>query len=218
MLGRRIQTGVKKMGVVIPERDEQGHPQYKNVIALDGFHYEPRSLDFKVGQYNSLYNRKHDNGGIYDGTDYGDAEMMFFDSSDNELSFRQTGHESETETQFQARLDSGCVKTRIDYTPNFKYCIKSGIISLRESPSTDCYLWCVLAPHIPEASGGNVPFLAGGYNLSFFPAKSFIQMDGNTTFVLENDTTYYSHKIGLIVKHSIGDYFGVQMIYEHYKE
>jgi hypothetical protein len=204
--------------VYVPDRDEDGHPQYKNVIALDGYHYEPRALDFKVATYQSLYNRKDDNGTVSAGTDYGDAEMKFYDSSDAELSYQQSGYESEIAVQFQARLTAGCTKTVVWFTPNFKYCIKSGVVMLREEVTTDCYLWCTLAPHIPEASGGNVPFLAGGYNLSFFPSKSFIRMDGNTTFVIENDLVYYTNRIGLIVKHYAGDDFGVQMIYELYKE
>ena len=70
---------------------------------------------------------------------------------------------------------------------------------------------------MPEEYGGQVPFLSGGYNLSFFPAKSYITMDGVATAVVNQDTTYYSHRIGLYVKHSAGDKIGIQMIYEHYK-
>jgi len=200
------------------ERDSEGHEQVKQVIALDSMHYEPRSLDFVTSKYKSLYNRKHDGAGINDGTDYGDGVLKFYDSSDNELSYQQTGYESETESEFQARLTSGCVKTFLEYTPDFDYAIRSGTFMLREEVDYDAYFWCILAPHIPAAIGGQAPFLAGGYNLSFFPAKSYITMDGQTTFVINKDTTYYSHRIGLYVKHNAGDEIGIQMIYEHYKE
>ena len=198
----------------IAKYDIEGHAEFKRVIALDAMHYEPRSLDFITSKLNSLYNRKHDGGGIYNGTDYNDANMQFYDSSNTEL---VQGAE-ESDNDFQTRLTANCTKTLINFTPGFNYAIKSGILMLREEWSYDGYVWCVLAPHIPEGSGGQVPFLAGGYNMQFFPEKSYIRMDGETVFFIDQDLTYYSHRIGLIVKHSTGDQKGIQMIYEMYKE
>jgi len=200
--------------------DEENHLEVKQIISLDSMHYEPRALDFVTAKYNSLYNRKHNGGGIYDGTDYGDASLRFYDSSDNELSYQQTGYETETEAEFQTRLShttTGATKTILDFTPAYKYGIRSGVVMLREQVTYDAYLWCLLAPHIPEAMGGEAPFLAGGYNLSFFPERSYIRMDGGTVFIMENDTIYYSHRIGLILKHTPGDQIGFQMIYELYR-
>jgi hypothetical protein len=200
--------------IFIPERDEQGHIQYKNVIALDEYHYEPRSLDFVTSKLNSLYNRKHDGGLISNGTDYGDALLKFYDSNDTEL----VQGESESDIDYQARLTANCGKTYLEYTPDFDYAIRSGTFMLREEVSYDAYFWCVLAPHISEEYGGQVPFLSGGYNLSFFPAKSYINMDGVATAIVKKDLTYYSHRIGLYVKHNAGDQIGIQMIYEHYRQ
>ena len=64
--------------------DDEGHTEIKRVVALDAMHYEPRSLDFVTSKLNSLYNRKHDNGGIQAGTDYNDTNMQFYDSSNTE--------------------------------------------------------------------------------------------------------------------------------------
>ena len=88
---------------------------------------------------------------------------------------------------------------------------------LGEEVQRDAYIWCILAPHIPEEYGGAAPFLAGGYNLRFFPARSYIRMDGESTFHISQDLVNYSHTIGLIVKSIPGDQISIQMIYEQYK-
>jgi hypothetical protein len=203
---------------IIPQRDVEGHELIKHVVAMEDMHYEPRSLDFMTAKYNSLYNRKHDNGTVSSGTDYGDGDMHFYDSTDTELVFQGTGYESETEAEFQTRLTSNCTKTEVHFEPSFDYSIRSGIIMLGEDVTYDAYVWCVLAPHISEESGGNVPFLAGGYNLKFFQSKSFIQMNGLSTFHIATDPIYYSHRIGTVVKHNAGDQIPLQMIFELYKD
>ncbi len=198
----------------IEKLDSEGHREMKKIVSLDAFHYEPRSLDFETSKLGSLYNRKHDNGGIYAGTDYNDATLHFYNSSDVEL----VQGAGESDVDFQTRLTSGCVKTVMYFTPTFRYAIRSGVLMLREEWTYDGYVWCMIAPHLPEAVGGQAPFLSGGYNMRFFPAKSYIRMDGESTFTIEQDTTYYSHRIGLVVKHTTGDQKGIQMIYELYKE
>jgi len=194
-------------------RDSEGHSESKRVMALDSMHYEPRSLDFVTSKLNSLYNRKHDNAGIYEGTDYGDAEALFWDSSNAQL----VQGESESDVDFQTRLTSYCVKSEIYFTPDFSYAIKSGTIMVRETPDHDCYFWCMVAPHIAAEYGGQVPFLSGGYNLSFFAPMSFMKMDGETTFLIVKDDTYLSHRLGVCIKHNAGYELGLQMIYELYK-
>ena len=197
----------------IPERDLNGFAYFKNQISDRNMHYEPRALDFITSKLNSLYNRKHDNAGIYEGTDYGDAEALFWDSSNAQL----VQGESESDVDFQTRLTSYCVKSEIYFTPDFSYAIKSGTIMVRETPDHDCYFWCMVAPHIAAEYGGQVPFLSGGYNLSFFAPMSFMKMDGETTFLIVKDDTYLSHRLGVCIKHNAGYQLGIQMIYELYK-
>ena len=200
--------------VHIPERTDEGVEIFSIRIAGADSHYEPRSLDFVTAKAGSLYNRKHNGGGIDDGTDYDDSYLLFYDDIDDEI----VQGESESDEDYQAKLVAYCVKTALYYTPDFDYAIRSGTFMLREEVNYDAYFWCLLAPHIPAAMGGEAPFLAGGYNLSFFPAKSYITMDGQTTFLIKKDDAYLSHRIGLIVKHAVGDQIGIQMIYEHYKK
>lgn len=197
----------------VPPRDGEGYPIQKKMVAMEDMHYEPRSLDFVTSKYQSLYNRKNDGGGIYAGTDYGDAHEHFYDSTDTEM--LRSSYASDA--AFQTALDASCVKTICHFEPNFKYAIRSGVLMLREEWAYDGYMWCVLAPDIPEASGGNVPFLAGGYNLRFFPEKSYIRMDGETVVTVDPDPIYKSHVLGLVIKHNAGDKKGIQMIYEMYR-
>jgi len=201
----------------INARDDENHLEIKQVMAKDTYHYEPRSLDFTTAKYNSLYNRKHDGNCIPDGTDYGDAFMYFYNVSG--VAMERDDYDSDED--FQLALSnsvSGCCKTVVKFIPDYDYSIKSGVLMLAEEWDYDGYVWCLLAPDIPEAWGGQAPFLAGGYNMRFFPARSYIRMDGQTTFHILQDLVYYSHVIGLVVKHDPGDQKGIQMIYEHYKE
>lgn len=182
-----------------------------------GWHYEPRSLDFSAGVAGSLYNLKHDGNGMNDGTDYGDATLKFFDDQGGELSFQQTGHDSETDVQFQARLTANCVRTEMDWQPQYDMDIIGGILMVKNVPTEDAYMWTVVAPEIPEIYGGEVPHVAGGWNLSFFNNKDKIQVNGRGSKTVVYDPVYNSNKFRTIIKHAKGDTPGVQMIYEHFK-
>ena len=80
------------------------------------------------------------------------------------------------------------------------------------------YFWIIVAPDIPEEYGGSVPFMAGGWNLSFYTDGQVIAMDGKTTSELKYDPTYHTGKIAMICKHAVGVEIGIQIMFELYKE
>ena len=202
-----------------PIDEHDSKPIYRNSIALDGRHFEPGSFDFWTATYNSLYNKKCDAGSISSNTDYNDASLKFYNSSNSELSYQQEGYESETEAEFQTRLDNNCTKTICRWIPTYDYEPRSGKLQILDAPTThNTYAWVLMAGHISEEYGGSVPFLGRGFNLRFVAPKGQFNVDGNTTVPIEVDTEYYSHGIDIVIMHETGDKFGVQLILEHYKE
>lgn len=205
------------LGVDLTPRDSDNSPIQRPKTTKTGWHYEPRSIDFYTSTYQSLYNRKHDGNGIDDGTDYGDAVLQFWDSSGDELTFQQSGYESETAEQFQTRLDSDCVKTTMNWQPTYDMDIIGGILMIKDAPATRAYLWVIIAPDIPDYLGGSVPHVAGGYNLEFFNNKDTIVVNGRGTKTVLYDNVYNTNKFGMIVKHAAGEKIGIQFIPEHFK-
>jgi len=200
--------------LVLRPTDKDNSVLSRGKTTKSGWHYEPRSLDFYTSKYNSLYNRKHDGAEINSGTDIGDAYLCFFDSEGIEL----TKNISESDQEFQTRLDSSCVKTVMYWQPKYDMDIIGGILMIKNAPSNPAYVWCVIAPNIPEQYGGNVPFAAGGWNLSFFNDKDEIIINGRGAKFIKYDPVYKSSEFGLIVKHEAGASIGIQMFYEHFKE
>lgn len=207
---------VKTVEITGP-KDSDGSLILRNKHTKTGWHYEPRSLDFFTSTYKSLYNRKSNNSTIDGGDDYNDASIHFFDSSGSELTYQQTGHESETEAQFQARLDTGCVLTHMDWQPTYDMDIIGGVMMVKDAPASRAYMWTIVAPDIPENLGGSVPHVAGGWNLEFFDSKDKIQIDGRGIKTIAYDPVFNSNKFRTIVKHSAGVKIGVQIIYENFK-
>lgn len=199
-------------------RDADGKRMYRHSETNANWGYAPRALDFTTSKWKSLYNRKHDGAGISDGTDYGDAWEHYYDSNGDELSYQQTGYESETEAQFQSRLDSNCIKTMISFEKESDMDIFGAKLWFKNTPSTDAYLWVIAAPDIPESYGGSVAFMQGGMNLKFFSDKDCFECDGKTTKLVKYDPTYHSGKLDIIIKHAAGAKIDVQMLYQYYEE
>lgn len=202
---------------ILDPLDYDGSSKTTVKICKTGWHYEPRDLDFCTSVYNSLYNKKHDGGGIDDGTDYGDAGLKFYKSDDSELYLQQQGYESESEAQFQTRLDADCVKTILDWQPTYDMQLIAGQLMISNPPTNRAYLWVILAPDLTEAQGGSVPFAAGGWNLKFLRDKSLFYSDGKAAKFISYDPVYNTNKIRLIGKHDSGQRIDLQMIYEHFK-
>lgn len=194
-------------------RDDDGSVIVKTKTTNAAWRYEPRCLDFYTSKLNSLYNRKDNGGGINDGTDYGDAGLKFYNSSDIELT--QGG--AETDAAFQARLDANCTKTIMWWQATYDMDLIGGMLQLKNQPTDNTYFWCVVAPDIPEGSGGSVPFFASGLNLSFYKDGTMHHYDGRGAKRFIADPVYNSNKFHFILKHPVGEQVGLQIVVDTFK-
>lgn len=197
----------------IPERDSSGFALFKNQMAGTGWHYEPRGFDFYVGKYQSLYNRlSSGNGSIASATDYGDADLKFYDSSGVEL----TKGESETPSEFQTRLDSNCYMTDLIWSSTYDRKCIGATVQIKNLPNWSCYLWCDV--DLTAVGLGLMPYLAGGLNLSMMQEGHPFTIDARTP----NDDPLPAY-IPLVfrVRHDLvndSTRFGLQIFMEHYRE
>lgn len=201
-------NGNKKISLV----DSLGLPLYKNQVVGDEWHYEPRCFDYFVGKYNSLYNRKRDgNGSIESAIDYNDATMKFYANDGTEL----IKGESETDEEFQDRLDLNCYMTDVIWTPTYdRKCIGANI-QINNSPNWSCYLWSDV--DLTAIGLGFIPYLAGGLNLQFLTDGNSFQIDARTA----NDSALPAYiPIVFRCRHDIindDSRFGLQIFLEHYR-
>lgn len=200
-------------GMVLAAKDADGALLSRVKTTKAGWHYEPRSINFVTGKPSSHYNRRHNGGSIMAGTDYGDAILRFWNASDVELI---KGVE-ESDVDFQTRVASDCTKSCLDWHPTYSMEIVGGMLQIFEPPTTDAYMWAIIAPDIPEAYGGSVPFLAGGFNLKFFKSGSIEHYDGRSAKLINPDFVYHSSKFRIVVKHEVGVQIGIQVYFEHFR-
>ena len=199
-------------------KDEDGRQLTRQVMTEPAWHYSPRSLDFYTSKYKSLYNRSHycgasGNDATIDASpDLGDAFVKFYNSSNTEL----TKGEIETDEEFQTRLTANCYKTVMEFEPSWDYDVLGAKLQFRNPPSDRAYFWFVAAPDVPAEYGGNVVFMGGGMNISFFPDKGYFECDGKSVSRVTYDGTYHSGKVALITKHNVGVQIGVQLILQFY--
>jgi hypothetical protein len=194
--------------------DKSGRQVIRIATTNDGWYYSPRSIDFYTSKYGSLYNRKQDGAGIDDGTDLGDAILRFYDASDLEL----TKAENESDSDFQIRLTSSCVKTTMDFEPLYSIDLYGCKLMLKAAPIDRAYIWAIIAPDIPEHLGGSKAFMGGGMNLSMIAPKVTLYTDGKSSKLIKYDPIYHSGKTRAVVKHSLGEQIGLQIVYEYYRE
>lgn len=123
---------------VIPERDAQGGILYGARITHPGWQYHHRSFAVetcKLGGYNESE---------YDGTVTTYGVLKWFDGSGTELV--QGG--SESDNDFQTRLDSNCKTTHLDWTPTHDYQLIGGQMRQQNAPSSSIWLWVIGVPDI----------------------------------------------------------------------
>lgn len=193
----------------IVETDYDGAPLTRPKVTVKGWHYSPRSINWttsKLGSINNTNCRKED---------IGDAGIRFFDDTDTELVKGQ----SESDADFQARLDTDCVKTVMWFLKlDAPYDIVGAIFNVKAAPTDDAYAFLTVAPDIPSELGGMVPFFEGGLNLSMMLDKEPVYLNGRGAFTMNPDPDYHSNEMWLIVNHPAGQKTQCQVIYEMYKE
>ena len=196
----------------IPERDENGFAKFKNQVAGIDKRYEPRSFDWWIGKYNSLYNRKESGGGTVEtADDYGDASLKFYDSDLVEL----VKGEQETEEEFQTRLNQNCTSTKVIWVPQYQHYLIGANVQVLNTPNFNTYLWAYV--DFSAYGLGYIPYLQGGWNLRFFLDKHPFSIDARTT----NDTPLPATiPVVFLIRHNLvtdENRFAVQIYLEHYR-
>ena len=154
-------------GVVIPERDNDGGILYGQRITHPGWQYQLTSFEIttcKLGGKTEL--------GV-DGLDQGFGVLKWYDGSGTELV--QGG--SETDADFQIRLDTDCKKTHMDWTPTTDYQLIGGQIRQQNAPSTNVRLWVIGVPGLTPAQGGTKVFI-NNLNLKFLANAESVTANG----------------------------------------
>ena len=193
----------------IIDRDIDGSPFSRVKVTKLGWHYSPRSINWSTCTHNSLKNTD------CQGNDLGDAGVRFFDDTDTEL----VQGNGESDVDFQARLDSDCVKTVMWYLNLTQpYDIIGAVFSVQSAPTNDTYAFLTVAPDIPAELGGMVPFCDGGVNLAMMLDKQPVYLNGRGTTTLYPDPDYHSNEQWLVINHPVGQKTKCQIIYELYKE
>ena len=185
-------------GIVLPSRDSDGALITRTKAGVSGWTYQRRVLNFETSLINSLDNDKHD------GTDWGDATIKFYDSSDTELT---------TATS----INTNSIKTVVDWEALYDFEIIGGTVTLDVNPSEDVYVWVVAIPDITEAQGGT-KIMVSNLNLNFLAAKTTMVFDGRAAKLLIYDVTNHTNKMRLIVKHNSGKNLKMSVAWEHYKQ
>lgn len=196
-------------GVVIPERDADGVHLSTQKITKAGWQYQLRSFQVTTCQLLEGYLERE-----ADGSDPGFFTMKWFDNTDTELI--QGGAESDVD--FQARLDTDCEKTQLDWTPTFDYQLLGGQLRQAAAPSSSIILWVIGVPDYTPAQGGTKIFI---YNLDlkFMPSTSVVEANGRTPKeLLYNDPIPGTNKLRYqFVADSLGMQHTIQISMELFK-
>lgn len=199
--------------IVDGPKDLEGRQLMRAVVTAPSWHYSPRSLDFYTSKYKSLYNRSHYGDGTIDGApDMGDAYMSFFEASGAEI----IKGETESDEDYQVRIASLCTKTTVTFESLYDIDVFGAKMMIKNPPAERAYVWAIAAPDVPTEYGGNIVFMGGGMNLSFFADKSCVEYDGKTSSVIRYDPVYHSGKILVMAKHEAGAQIGIQFIVQYY--
>lgn len=130
-----------------------------------------------------------------------------YDASNNEIT---------TAGALDANLQQ-CVKTVVNFEPNFDYEIIGGTLRINSNPSQDVRMWVVVAPDIPAAYGGSKEF-ASGINLKFLSADSPLHIDGRVSKFITYNAADHRGKISFIFKHPAGLQVNLMFVIETYRQ
>jgi len=199
----------------ISPTDYEGSILYRPKYNTLGWHFEPRAVSFSTSTYKSLFNKKCSGAEISTLTDIGDAVQRFYNESNEEL----IKGEQETPEDFQVRLTANCSKTIIDWQPHYDAELISAMFNVKSvlGVGEKAYAWCIIAPDIPEAYGGSVPFIQGGIDLSFAAERCCVKIDGRCSKRMNYDPVYNTNKVRLAIVHTVGAKIALMILFEHYK-
>lgn len=196
--------------------DSSGRMIIREASTEAGWHFQRLNMRFTGCKDGALWCEDKN------GNDLSVLSVKFYDDIDattaNELSFQETGHESETQVQFQARLDAGCYKTEVKLNIPFDYEIMSGEVCTLSDVVTDSVLHVTAAPHIPAEFGGDVRFIVGESLKGVHRKGNNLRVDGRSPKMILNDDVNFSDIWEFVINHDPGDQEELQMTMEFFKD
>lgn len=182
--------------------DSDGSPLQRIKVTTTGWHYQIHGVEFTTSKIDSIVSKKADN------SDWNLATAKFYkllEGAEVEI----TGEDLN-----QTFLDENCIKTVIDWEPNFDVDIIGGLLYQASPPAENVHLWVVAAPDISEQYGGSKLFITS-LNLKF--TDNGISIDGKTPKFIAYDSTYHSGKFRIILRHPAGFQHSLNMAFEIFK-
>ena len=193
-----VATGINYLkGVDSTPYDADGARIIRPKAAKAGWTYHLCGVEFETSVLSSIYHKD------VDGDDLGHTTIKFYNSSDVELTT-------------QGDCDTSCVKTVIDFEPDFDYEIIGGTIKATSAITNDYRIWVVAVPDVTYANGGS-RVMVENINLKFVDPNNGVEADGRASKYMTYDATYHTNKLRLTVKHPAGGKEKLMIAYELYK-
>jgi hypothetical protein len=195
--------------VTISEKDpDTGGIRLTPKFAPDGWHQQYFETEFETSKPNSIHEKDWHNVNI------GFSSLKFYDDEDNELVQGQL-----SDQDYQALLDTDCVRTDLLWMPDHDYAIKSGFIAQRVVPEPNVYIWALGVDLAEQYGGPQAVFAEGGLNLCYVDARTRAGLDGVSPTIM-----YYEHpqlgagqgtnRIRFVVRHPAGFKHKLQAVME----
>lgn len=181
-------------------RDSDGAKLSRTKITQSGWTFDQRSVKFTTAKLSSVRSNKYDN------SSWGDVTLTLYDAQGNQI----------TQTQDEAN----CVKTIIDWEPNYDYDLIAGVanvITLPTGYAKDAYMWNIFVPDLTPAQGGTVVTINDRTIISDVINVSIpMSADGRVPKTMYYDAVYHTNKIRTQIIHKAGDQIKIEMLYDHY--
>jgi len=183
-------------------KDSDGTPLTRTKITQSGWIYHLHSIEFEVSKLNSVIEKKSDN------TDWNFTNFYFYELIDNV--------ETLMVNPSQEEITSKCIKTIVDWEPDFDYDVIGGFFKQQTLPTEDIRMWIVGVPDVPENYGGSKLFVSS-LNLKFMGTDG-IKVNAHAPKYLSYDPIYHTNKLRMIFRHPAGFTHKMCLILEIFKE
>lgn len=187
----------------VPSRDIDNDFIMRPKVVKPGYTYDQRVITFTTSSLDEPISER------YNGADWGDISMKFFDVNGVELT-----------NPTQANLDSQCVFTHLYFEPSYNYDLFGGEICALTTPlgyedNPECRVWIVGVPFFAHPVGEIE--MIGGRTLR--SQGTTINVDGRSGKNMVADPIYHTNELLTCIKTgSPGQNFKIELIIEHFFE
>ena len=174
--------------------DSDGAVLSRTKVAPSGWSFQLRMFEIETSTLNSIVNND------VNGNPLTDCTLSLFDASGNPIT--------------DPTLQSTCVKTVVDFMPNYGYYVLGGNLKTASQPTVNIYANAIGAPDIPAASGGSIAFVQN-VNMKYISPTAGVAADGGAAKYLPY-TAYNTNKIRFQFIHSAGFQLQIGIYLEFY--